>query len=82
MRDVLRKFFNFPGVFKTVFVYYQQLFYNVDVIEDFVQGNLWPNKVKDNFSDKTVFPLFVYFDDYENNNPLGSHKTIDKSLSI
>ena len=47
-------------------------------MENFVQGSLWRNKVKNNFADKTVFPLFVYFDDYEINNPLWSHKTIHK----
>ena len=38
MRDVIRKFFNFLRVSKTVFEYYQQLFNNVDVIENCVQG--------------------------------------------
>ncbi|KYN00712.1 hypothetical protein ALC62_08504 [Cyphomyrmex costatus] len=34
------------------------------------------------FEGKTVFPLFLYFDDYETNNPLGSHKGISKCGAV
>ena len=64
MRDVLRKFFNLPGVFKAVFKYYHKLFTNVDVIQNFVQGNLWRKKVKNNplGSHKTIHKLgLVYY---------------------
>ncbi len=41
-------------------------------IENFTQGELWKKKV-DSFGDKIVIPYFIYSDDFEINNCLGSH---------
>ena len=35
-----------------------------------------------NFGDKVVCPIIIYYDDYANNNPLGSHKGIAKSGAV
>lgn len=43
-----------------------------DVVKNFVQGKLWKNKMK-YFEDKIVIPYFLYTDDFEINNPLGTH---------
>lgn len=40
--------------------------------ENFVQGSLWEKKTE-KFKNQIVFPYFLYTDDFEINNPLGSH---------
>lgn len=45
---------------------------NNGLISNFIQGDLWKQK-KDLYPDKIRIPYFVYFDDAEINNPLGSH---------
>ena len=44
---------------------------------DFKDGNLW-HSIKSNFVDKIVFPFFIYYDDFECLNPLGSHSGLHK----
>lgn len=44
-------------------------------ISNFVQGDLWKKK-KSLYPNKIVMPYFLYFDDAEINNPLGSHATV------
>ena len=78
MRNVLQKVFSLPGVFSTVDKYIKKLQSENDSIENFVQGRLWKDKVAKNFQNKTVFPLFLYFDDFEICNPLGSHAGVHK----
>lgn len=41
-------------------------------ITNFVQGKLWKEKISE-YEGKIVFPYFLYVDDFEINNPLGSH---------
>lgn len=78
LRKILKAFFSLPGVFDIVYNYMVNLMEETDVFSNFVQGKLWRKKKTDYFSDKIVFPLFVYYDDFEVNNPLGSHKAIQK----
>jgi len=42
-------------------------------ITNFVQGKLWKQKISNHSSDKILIPYFLYIDDAEINNPLGSH---------
>ncbi|XP_018364517.1 PREDICTED: uncharacterized protein LOC108762153, partial [Trachymyrmex cornetzi] len=51
------------------------------IITNFIQGKLWKN-INAQLEGKTVLPLFLYFDDYETNNPLGSHKGISKCGAV
>lgn len=44
---------------------------NPRIMSSFIQSNLW--KIKSNDSIKIVLPLYLYYDDFEVNNPLGSH---------
>jgi hypothetical protein len=78
LRTIFKAFFSLPGVFDTVYNYMVNLMQETAVLSNFVQGKLWRKKKIDYFSDKIVFPLFVYYDDFEVNNPLGSHKAIQK----
>ncbi|KYQ46570.1 hypothetical protein ALC60_14429 [Trachymyrmex zeteki] len=46
-------------------------------IEKRINGQLWKSQVS-YFGNKTVFPMFIYFDDYETGNALGSHSGKNK----
>lgn len=50
-----------------------------EYLRHFVQGKLWSEKIK-TLSGKITVPYFIYFDDFEINNPLGTHATIHKQL--
>lgn len=49
-----------------------------NIIENFIQGDLWRKKVEHYFHDKIVFSLFIYYDNFEVNNALGTHIGIQK----
>lgn len=69
---VLIAYFELPGIFSRTLNYIKELADNTNKIKyNFMQGSLWENK-KVSF-DKIVFPVAIYYDDYESNNPLGSH---------
>lgn len=48
------------------------------VLENFEQGESWKKKIERHFNGKIVFPIFIYFDDFEINNLLGYHAGIHK----
>lgn len=52
--------------------YVNELLSKNDFLENFCQGALWKEKIQ-NVTNKTVLPLFFYFDDFEVGNALGSH---------
>ncbi|XP_051172350.1 uncharacterized protein LOC127288755 [Leptopilina boulardi] len=77
MREILQKVLELPGALDATL---QNLKYLSTVKEPFiniVQGKIWQDKMK-NFGDKTVLPLFLYFDDFEPDNALGSHASDHK----
>ena len=80
-RIVLQKLFEIPQFYDNVFNYISSLKSQKDVITNFIQRPFWKKKVAEH-PNKTILPLFLYFDDYENNNPLGSHRGISKCGAI
>ncbi|KAK4873247.1 hypothetical protein RN001_015276 [Aquatica leii] len=55
-------------------LHYMKSFENNDKLTNFVQGELWKEKIQ-LYPNKIVLPYFLYIDDFEINNPLGSHLT-------
>lgn len=78
MRKVLQSFLSLPGVLKTILDYTDNLRKEKGVISNFIQGKLWQHKIHRFFQGKTVFPLFVYYDDLEVCNLLESHASFRK----
>lgn len=78
MRVVLQKIFNLPHVYSSVNSYVNILLEEKNIIENFIQGDLWRDKRELYFQDKIVFPLFIYYDDFEVNNALRTHTDIQK----
>jgi len=78
MRKILQSFLSLPEVLKIILDYMDGLSKEQGVISNFIQGELWQQKVHLFFKKKTVLPLFLYYDDVEVCNPLGSHASIRK----
>lgn len=76
----LKAFFELPDIFSHTLNYIKELEDN-KLKYNFMQGSLWENK-KILFGDKIVFPVGIYYDDYESNNPLGSHKGVAKCGAV
>lgn len=80
IREVLKKFFEMPNIYKETIAYLKSL-EDDDIISNFVQASLW-KKWSHDFGDQVVLPIHLFFDDYETNNPLGSHKGISKCGAV
>lgn len=81
--QVFKKFLEIPGVFKELVrnIYESANDTNRFVISSFLQSKLWGKK-KEKFKDKIVIPLFLYADDFETGNPLGSSKGKHKLTGV
>ena len=77
LRNVLKLFFELPGVLDRTLEYLNEVQQNSEIISNVVQCSLWKEKIK-NSPGEIRIPLEGYSDDYETNNPLGSHKGVNK----
>lgn len=77
MREVLQQFLSLSGVLETILNYMESLQKEKELLSNFIQGEIWQNKMQF-YKDKIVIPLFLFFDDLEVNNALGSHATVQK----
>lgn len=79
LRKTFKHFFSMKSVLGTVLDYTQRHETNCEVYSNFVHGKYWQEKrFNDYFRDKKVIPFNIYFDEFEVNNPLGSHKNIQR----
>lgn len=76
MKENLKQFFELPGVFDAAYQFTVSSSNNSN-LTSFLNGSTWKN-IKNNFQDKIVFPIFIYYDDAEMGNPLGSHSGVHK----
>lgn len=74
--DILKAFMELPNVFETIIEYINSLT-DSNVICNIIQTEIWKNVLK-RFGNKTVLPICLYFDDFEVNNPLGTHAGVHK----
>lgn len=77
IRDVFKKFFELPNILECTLKYIADAKKHSKIVKSIVQGSLSKEKSKI-YKDKIVLPLVMFFDDYENNNPLGSYKAVSK----
>jgi len=76
-----KQFFENSNNFKVMYDRILSLKASGNVLSNFVQGKLWEKKITQ-FEGKIVFPYFIYIDDFEINNPLGSHATYQSIAAI
>jgi len=82
LRFQFRKFLELGDNFKTMYdklINYNQC--NDNTICNFIQCDVWKKKLN-SFEGKIVFPFFLYADDIEINNPLGSHANYQSITAI
>ena len=60
-----------PNCLNDILSYVEDLKAETETISNFVQGELWKSKLEQFAEDEIVLPLFIFFDDFECNNPLG-----------
>lgn len=73
----IRKNFEIPNALKNTLERIETYEKNINkgCISNFVQGDYWQKK-KQLFPGKIVIPFFIYGDEYEVNNALGSHSSV------
>lgn len=73
--NTLKNFLELPGLFHVVMDYVQSLENENFVVSNILQGRLWKTKYKlnQNTNNKIILPVFLYYDDFETGNTLGSH---------
>ena len=71
LKSTLEAFFKVPGIFNQMWDYANSLSKDKTILSNFIQGDLWAKKYSS--SEKLIFPLFVYFDEFETGNAMGSH---------
>lgn len=81
LRFVLKTFFELKDVFISTIEYMHYLYENKEIVTNFIQMSLWSDYRKD-FVGELVLPLILFYDDYETNNPLGSHRGIAKCGAV
>lgn len=77
IRTILKKFLEIPNVFTKIEVFIQEQESITSEITSIYQGELWKN-LKKSFQNKKVFPIYLFCDDFEPVNPLGSRAGIYK----
>ena len=78
LRDTLKSALSLPNVLKKILDYKSQLECETEIISNFIQGDLWKEKIKNYSENDIVLPMFVFFDDFEPGNLVGSHSGIQK----
>lgn len=76
LKSVLKTFLTLPNVLNSIISHMDQLT-SSDIISSIIQCDVW-RKIEQRFGDELVLPLILYYDDFEINNPLGSHRGINK----
>lgn len=74
---LIGKFFEMPNVLNMMVTYTEELLKNKCIINNLIQSNLWKKKLEKH-PNKMLFPFLLYFDEFETNNPLGSHAGMQK----
>lgn len=85
MRHTLKLLLEIPGVFNAITAYcdkFQKFSNDTSCITSLLQGSLWQKLRKSFPLNQIVFPIIVYFDDFESLNPLGSHAGCYKIGSV
>ncbi|CAG5090363.1 Protein of unknown function [Cotesia congregata] len=76
LAQLLKVFFQSSDILKETLEFMRLLECEINII-----STLW-KKQRSLFTEKIVFPLFLFFDEFETNNPLGSHKGINKCGAV
>jgi hypothetical protein len=77
LRDILKKVLEHSNLLDVIIKYTENMSTS-KFMYNLMQSKQWQLKCQNKFPNKTIFPLFLYYDDFEVNNPLGSHAVSQK----
>lgn len=80
IREVLKRFLSAANVYEKIVTYIEKCDSTGKIVSP-MQGTVWRN-IKAKFDNKIVFPLALYFDNFEINNPLSTHRGIHKMGAV
>lgn len=78
LRKTLKLFLEIPGLLYQIKEYISKLSQESQIITNIMQAGLWIQKYSGTCHDAILLPLYIFFDDLEVGNPLGSHAGINK----
>lgn len=78
LRNSLKLFLEIPGLFGQILGYMRNLSKESYIISNIIQSNLWSTVYSDITPETILLPLFIFYDDLEVGNPLGSHAGVNK----
>ena len=82
LRRSLKSFLEISGIFNKILLYMQQLKKESYIISNIIQSQTWKNKYANIFKNEIVLPLYLFFDDLEVGNALGSNAGKNKFGAI
>ena len=82
LRKTLKLFLEIPGVFQEIHHYIEKLNRESYIISNIMQGQLWLKNYKNKFINEIILPLYIFCDELEVGNPLGSHAGINKFAAV
>lgn len=71
LKKTLKLFLELPNVLNTILEYQRNINIDDGVLRNVVNGTLWKTQTENVTG--IVIPLYVFYDDFESGNPLGSH---------
>lgn len=76
LKDTVQETLSIPGVLESIFNYMSDWKKENKYLSNLIQADLWTTKYK-HLGDN-VLPLYLYYDEFETRNPLGSHAGKEK----
>lgn len=77
----LKLFLEIPGLFSGILDYTRKLSKKTEIITNIMQADLWQTKYSRRVNE-FVLPLYIFYDDLEVGNVLGSHKGTNKFAAL
>lgn len=81
LRKSLKAFLEIPGLFFDICNYVKNLKKSTEIFSSILQSNLWKS-ISKKFGDYIVFPLYIFADELECGNALGSRAGVNKFLAV
>ena len=82
LRRSLKLFLEIPGMFNQILEYMQKLSKETNIITNIIQAELWTAKYSVQVLNDLVLPFYIFFDNLEVGNPLGSHSGKNKFCAV
>ena len=78
LRKTLKCFLELPGLLTEILQYVDALSQETNIMSNIIQGRLWLRNYAKKVKNVIVLPLFLFYDELEVGNALGSHSGVNK----